>query len=206
MSQDTTAGIAINLCLVERQYNSYLEEEIENINSQFQISQDQIQADIDDVKQMFFTSHVEKNTTINNIASTFNESTSAETLLAYAEKAFLAKDYKSVVQVYCMPQLQNNGIACNNMGYMFATGIYYPVDQEQADKYYDKAIKAGCEKAYENKLKMHLKNYSDDIISLLKQGYEMGNEKVTEFIAYQMEDYETYSQEQKERIAKQFLY
>lgn len=203
-----TAGLVINIYHIQRQYNNHFEEEIQNVNSQFQISQDKINAEIDSIKQMYISSNIEENTTINNINSMFNENTSAITLLAYAEKAFIVEDYKSVVQVYCMPQLQDNGIACNNMGYMFATGIYYPIDQEQADKYFDKAIEAGCEKAYENKLKIHLKNYDNDIIELLKQGYEMENmkTKVVEFIACQMEDYETYTQEQKDSIAWQFLY
>lgn len=139
-------------------------------------------------------------------AALIDENTSERTLLQYAENAFLAGSYEECIKIYSMDKLQDNAIANNNVGYFYANGIYFPENIETADRYYDKAQAEGSKKAFENKLALHLRNKMDDSIQLLQQGYDIKNEKTIDFIAFQIQGYDDFSNEEKWQYAYQYCY
>ncbi len=77
---------------------------------------------------------------VNNNSAIIDERMSNNTLLQEAQSAYFAKDYKRMAEIYCIDKLQNDSTAQNNIGFMYANGLYYPVNVEQADYYYAKAM------------------------------------------------------------------
>jgi len=139
--------------------------------------------------------------------SIVDEDMDEQTLLGIAQTAYESKDYETVVQVYSMEKLKNNALVNNNMGYMYANGIYFDVNIVRADMYFDKAIELGNENAFYNKLAMHFRLRQGDLIELLIQGYELEkNEVIIEFVSCHFEDYPNYTQEEKERVTESFLF
>ena len=130
------------------------------------------------------------NTITNNNAAIVNESMSEESLLLAAQNAYGAQNYQQLAEIYSIQKIYNNKLVQNNMGYMYANGLYYPVNIEQADFYYDKAIANGDIKAYENKLALHFRTKQDDRVELIKQGYEINDEKMLRFFVSHFEGYE----------------
>lgn len=136
-----------------------------------------------------------------------NEELKMETLLKAAQSAYDSKDYEKVVEIYAMEKLQDNPLVNNNLGYMYANGIYYDVDLMKADYYFDKAIEVGNYKAFYNKIAAHFRLKQGNLIGLLIAGYETeGHDTIVEFISYQFEDYNDFSEEKKEEVAEWFLY
>ena len=115
---------------------------------------------------------------VNNNSAIIDERMSNNTLLQEAQSAYFAKDYKRMAEIYCIDKLQNDSTAQNNIGFMYANGLYYPVNVEQADYYYDKALAQNNIKAYENKLALHMRTKQEDRIQLLQQGYQLQDEKL----------------------------
>lgn len=198
-----SGSILIKIFCIENNYNQQYRTLIDDVSQIIQVSQEEINTDIESIKQTIVSSNIQNIT--NNNAPIINEEMDEQTLIKYAENAFWAEDYESVVQIYSMGNLSDNPVACNNMGYMFANGIYFPLNMEMADYYYDKAMELGSTKAYENKLAMHFKYCQDDLIELIQQGYDMGNQKMIEFVTSHFEGYEDYTWDEKENIVVQLL-
>ena len=120
----------------------------------------------------------------------------------------MAGDYETVIQIYSMEKLAQNDIACSNLGFMFANGLYYDVDLAKADEYYRKAIKYGNLQAYDNMLAAHFRLWEDDCVEILLLGYagEYSCMKMVEFIASHYEGYEDFTTEDKLRIVKKLLF
>lgn len=123
-----SGSILIKIFSFENNYNQQYQTLIDDVSHIIQVSQEEINTDIDSIKQTIVSTNVHNIT--NNNAPIINEEMDERTLLKYAENAFLAEDYESVVQIYSMENLNNNPVACNNMGYMFANGIYFPLNME----------------------------------------------------------------------------
>lgn len=198
-----SSTVLIKFFSVENNYNQRYQAFIDDVGQIVQVSQEEINADMESIKQTIVSSNVQNIT--NNNAPMINEEMDGQTLIKYAENAFLAEDYKSAIQIYSMENLSDNPVACNNMGYMFANGIYFPLNMEMADYYYDKAIELGDVKAYENKLAMHFKYCCDDLVAMIQQGFDMENQKMIEFVTSHIESYEDYTWDQKENIAAWLL-
>lgn len=113
-----------------------------------------------------------------------DENTSEDTLLQYAENAFISGDYEEVVKIYSMDRVKDNPVALNNIGYFYANGIYFPEDVESADDYYNRAISAGSKKALENKLALHLRNHLSDSVDIMREGYENRCVNVMALLSY----------------------
>lgn len=111
-----------------------------------------------------------------------DNNTDAETLMNYAKYYYNAKNYEGVVRIYGNSKLSDNVIALTNLGYMYANGIYFEQDLEQAEFYYNKAIALGYDRALSNKLAMYLKYNLDNIIELFQLGYSLNNDAITDFI------------------------
>ncbi len=145
------------------------------------------------------------NTITNNNADIVNESMSEESLLLAAQNAYYAENYQQLAEIYSIHKIYNNKLVQNNMGYMYANGLYYPVNIEQADFYYDKAIANGDIKAYENKLALHFRTKQDDRIELIEQGYKLNDEKMLRFFASHFEGYENCDLDTAKNLIASFM-
>jgi TPR repeat protein len=174
------------------------------MDTKYELLQEQnynITSNVNDVKQTITSS----NNTTNNYGAIVNESMDESTLLSYADQEFQAENYEIVVQVYSMDNLKNNPIACNNLGYMYANGIYFPENVELADYYYDKAIEQGDNKAFENKMALHFRICDSSRVDLLRIGYQMGNEATINFFASHIEGYSEMNDNEKAEYLNSFL-
>lgn len=178
------SSLVMNIGVIENSFNEILTE-VENTN----------------------ISTIDNSTTNNYKKSIIDEDMDEESLLRIAQTAYDSKDYETLVQVYSMEKLKNNALVNNNLGYMYANGIYFEVDIVRADVYFDKAIELGNVNAFYNKLAAHFRLKQGDLIELLIQGYELEkNEVIIEFVSCHFEDYPNYTQEEKERVIESFLF
>lgn len=198
--------VMLKLFSVENSYNKQLQILQQDFNTQLEMVRNDVETNIQDVKATIVSSNVENTT--NNYGAVIDERDSVTTLLKYAENAYLAGDYETVIQIYSMEKLAQNDIACSNLGFMFANGLYYDVELSKADEYYRKAIKYGNLKAYDNMLAAHFRLWEDDCIEILLLGYagEYPDAKMMEFIASHYEGYEDFTTEDKIRIVKKLLF
>lgn len=143
---------------------------------------------------------------VNNNSAIVDERMSINTLLQEAQSAYFAKDYKRMAEIYCIDKLQNDSVAQNNVGFMYANGLYYPVNVEQADYYYEKAMAQNNIKAYENKLALHMRTKQEDRIQLLQQGYQLRDEKLLIFMRKYYENNEIENYRTLDKWILNFLY
>ena len=130
-----------------------------------------------------------------NETTIFEDDTdSPETLLNYARIYYSANEYEKMVRIYADNRLENNAIALNNLGYMYANGIYFEKNIEEADFYYDRAIELGCEQAYNNKMAMYLEEHLEGIPDVILLGLELDNDIIINYIAEMFETDEDKSQ------------
>lgn len=131
-----------------------------------------------------------------------DETDSAETLLNYARIYYTANEYEKMVRIYADSRLEDNVIALNNLGYMYANGIYFEKNVEEANFYYDRAIELGCQQAYSNKMAMYLEEHLDGIPEVVLLGLELDNDCVINFIS---EMFETDADKTQRDVRKSIL-
>lgn len=99
------------------------------------------------------------------------KATEVQKLLELAEEYYLQNNYEGVAQVYSDRRLKDNPKALLNIGVMYANGIYYKEDEEQATYYFRQALNKG-ETYYSIQYLLHMLDYEniDEIIELVKKG------------------------------------
>lgn len=137
---------------------------------------------------------------ITNNAYSYDENTSRETLLKYAQNAFLAGNYQETVQIYSMEKLQNDPVVNNNLGYMYAKGYYFYESFEKANEYYDKAIEGGCEEARGNKLALYIRIHSIKSLYIIRQECERDNEQIIDYFLSFYDEYESDNYQEKKKF------
>ncbi|QFJ54804.1 sel1 repeat family protein [Pseudobutyrivibrio xylanivorans] len=196
------AFIAFNLYYIKNYYSRIEQEYLNNDNGIILDNSNQNQ--VYQNSEVNNDSHVENNSFYSRV---IDENTSEHTLLQYAENACISGNYEAAVEIYSMEKLSESPVALNNMGYLYSQGLYSPQNIDIADDYYDKAIKVGSDKALDNKLAMHLNNRCEDIIEILKQGYEAGDSNTISFLNYAFfENYSDYEVEGLHKFAVWLLY
>ncbi len=104
---------------------------------------------------------------------------SDEDKLRFAEQAFDAEDYETVISTYS--NMTSNPIVQTNLGYMYANGIYFDQNIETALSYYNSAILIGYGKAITNKICLCIRSSMyDEAIKVINQYHK--NPFVIDFI------------------------
>lgn len=177
------SGFIMILDLLFTIYTFKQQENIENVfNEKVKIFKQEIK-DID-VGNVVYS-----NDTINNIVEKLDlKSMTEEELLKISQNYYLGEDFEMIIEIYSMDKLKNNAVALNNIGYMYANGIYYKQNLEMAKFYYDKSIELGNDKALTNELAMCFNNKLKDIPDVLMKCFEKKNLTAGKFIYSRFED------------------
>lgn len=111
-----------------------------------------------------------------DIALIHNNKGKREELHKQAEEYYINQEYEKMMNIYSSKIMRNDPITSLNIGVMYANGLYFSNDEQQATIYFNKALEEG-ETYYSILYLMQLYTYDDieDIKRIIKIGCKNNN-------------------------------
>lgn len=121
-----------------------------------------------------------------NIIDYEKEEYTQSELLEKAQKYYTIEQYLDAVNIYTLDIMRTDPVAINNLAFMYEHGIFFGENIELAKEMYFHAANLGNKTSLENYVIINLKNPDsiNDVIDVLKYGYDNGSKMAYEFLKY----------------------